>query len=101
MPGTATAGACWARDTVAQAADREERLFAVPCPEVQTQDFVASVQRALAVRGLYAGPVNGRMDAETRRAVRAYQAPQGLDSDILTLDAARQLGLVAIARPAF
>jgi peptidoglycan hydrolase-like protein with peptidoglycan-binding domain len=40
------------------------------------------------------------MDARTRAAVRAYQKPEGLDSGILSLAAARRLGLVAVERPA-
>jgi peptidoglycan hydrolase-like protein with peptidoglycan-binding domain len=39
------------------------------------------------------------MDAGTRKAVRRYQAARGLDSDILALDSARALGLVALPRP--
>jgi len=31
----------------------------------------------------------------TRRAVRAFQRPQGLDSGILSLRAGRQLGIIA------
>ena len=33
------------------------------------------------------------MNRRTMRAVRDFQAPQGLDSEILSLAAARQLGL--------
>jgi peptidoglycan hydrolase-like protein with peptidoglycan-binding domain len=36
------------------------------------------------------------MDNRTRAAVRRFQKPQGLDSGILSLAAARKLGLVAI-----
>jgi peptidoglycan hydrolase-like protein with peptidoglycan-binding domain len=70
-----------------------------PCPETQPPDFIASLQRALRARGLHSGPVTGRMDAGTRKAVRRYQAARGLDSDILALDSARALGLVALPRP--
>lgn len=73
---------------------RRETWFEVPCAEDVTPDFVASVQRALAARGLFFGTVNGEMDAQTRAAVRRFQRPQGLDSGILSLAAARQLGLV-------
>lgn len=76
--------------------ERRETWFERPCDAVMTPDFIASVQRALAVRGHYRGPVSGEMDARTRAAVRRYQAPQGLDSGILSLAAARKLGLVAI-----
>ncbi|MCB1388811.1 MAG: peptidoglycan-binding protein [Rhodobacteraceae bacterium] len=76
----------------------EDRLFAVPCPDQIDADLVASLQRALTARGLYAGPVTGSMDAATSEAVRRYQAPLGLDSGILSLDAAQQMGLIAIPR---
>jgi len=61
---------------------------------VLTPDFVASLQRALAARGIYAGVVNGQMDAPTRRAIRRYQKPKGPDSDVLSLATAQELGLV-------
>lgn len=76
--------------------ERRELWFRTPCPDEMTEAFVASLQRSLAARGLYAGPVNGRMDRLTRRAVRAYQAPLGLDSGILALAAARKLGLAVV-----
>lgn len=76
---------------------RRELWFRVPCPGTITPDLVAALQRALAVRGHYPGPVTGRMDTATRRALRAYQQPRGLDSAVLSLDAARQMGLVAYA----
>lgn len=84
-----------------QAIVKERRVtwFETPCASVQTPDFVASVQRALKVRGLYRGPVTGQMDARTRAAVRAYQKPEGLDSGILSLAAARRLGLATVERP--
>jgi len=79
---------------------RERRAIwiEVPCDEVQTIEFVASVQRALKARGLYAGPITAIYDAPTRAAIRAYQARRGLDSDILALETARELGLIALAR---
>lgn len=76
----------------------EDRLFAVPCPEQIDADLVASLQRALAARGLYDGPVSGGWDARTADAVRRYQAPLGLDSGVLSLQAAQMLGLVPVGR---
>ncbi len=76
--------------------ERKEIWFQTPCQEQMTPEFVSSVQRALAARYLYRGPVNGEMDARTRAAVRKYQKPEGLDSGILSLAAARKLGLVAV-----
>lgn len=74
--------------------ERRILWFEVPC-QLQHDDpaFIASLQRALSARGLYDGPDNGIMTRRTLRAVRAFQEPQGLDSAILSLAAARQLGL--------
>ena len=73
--------------------DREEVWFRAPCPADQTVQFVASLQRALKARGLYLWPVTGEMDAETAEAVRRFQAERGLDSPVLSLAAARELGI--------
>lgn len=78
--------------------ERKVTWFETPCREVMTPDFVASVQRALKARGLYRGPVTSQMDNRTRAAIRAFQKPEGLDSGILSLAAARKLGLVAVTR---
>lgn len=75
--------------------ERSELWFQTPCARDLTPDFVASLQRALEARGYYRGPISGEMDARTRAAVRSYQAPQGLDSGIVSSAAARKLGLVA------
>ena len=80
--------------------ERRETWFQVPCEADLTPDFVSSLQRALAARGLYSGPITGVMDARTRSAVRRFQAPEGLDSGILSTAAARRLGLVAVERSA-
>ncbi|PWK60713.1 peptidoglycan-binding domain-containing protein [Roseicyclus mahoneyensis] len=74
--------------------ERRELWFQIPCEmQVGDPEFIASLQRALAARGLYQGPVTGEMTRRTERAIRAYQEPQGLDSTILSLAAAQQLGL--------
>lgn len=75
--------------------DRAEIWFRAPCPSEQTVQFIASLQRALKARGLYLLPVTGVMDADTAEAVRRFQAARGLDSPVLSLGAARELGLVA------
>lgn len=75
--------------------ERRELWFETPCSPTLTPEFVASLQRALAARGYYRGPISGEMSKRTRRAIRAFQQPQGLDSSILSKAAARQLGLVA------
>lgn len=79
--------------------EREETWFETPCPATMTPEFVASLQRALAARGYYRGPVTGKVDRRTRAAIRRYQKPQGLDSGELTLAAARQMGLIAVQNP--
>ncbi len=79
--------------------ERREIWFETPCPDQLDAAFVTSVQRALMARGYYKGPLDGEISNRTRRAVRAFQKEQGLDSAILSLAAARQLGLVTIARP--
>ena len=73
--------------------DRDNIWFKAPCPEVMTVDFIATLQRALKARGYYALPLTGTMDAPTTEAVRRYQADHGLDSPLLSLAAAQQLGL--------
>lgn len=82
--------------------DGDGRWFTRVCDAQITQAFVGSLQRALAVRGLYEGDVTGLMDAQTRTAIRTYQAAQGLNSDLLSVAAGEQLGLVALQfdRPA-
>ena len=75
--------------------------FRTPCPPTLTAAFIASVQRALAARDGYSGPITGKLDAATQEAIRAYQAPQGLDSAVLSMKAAQQLGLINYDLDAF
>ncbi|WP_397544512.1 peptidoglycan-binding protein [Roseovarius salis] len=75
---------------------RKDTWFETPCEDQLTPQFNASLQRALKARGHYRGPVTGRMDRRTRAAIRAYQKPQGLDSAMISLAAARQMGLVTV-----
>lgn len=76
--------------------DREEVWFRAPCPADYTVDFVASLQRALKARGYYLLPLTAQMDDGTRDAVRRFQADRGLDSPLLSLAAARDLGLLPV-----
>ncbi len=78
--------------------DRRDVWFQIPCEDQMTVGFVASLQRALKARGLYVAPVTGVMDAATGEAVRQYQAARGLDSPVLSLAAARDLGIAALDR---
>ncbi|MGH1577459.1 peptidoglycan-binding domain-containing protein [Planktotalea sp.] len=75
--------------------ERRELWFETPCAPELTPEFISSLQRALKARGHYRGGVSGYIDPRTRAAIRKYQAPQGLDSAILSLAAARKLGLIA------
>ena len=79
--------------------ERQELRFETPCPPLMDEDFVASLQRALKARGHYRGAITGQMDRATARAVRRFQGPLGLDSGVLSMKAARKLGLVAYPRP--
>lgn len=81
-------GVCWT--------DQGPGWFRTPCPDEMTPELVSSLQRALAARDLHAGAITGRMDAATRKAVRRLQQPLGLDSDRLSLAAARHLGLLPV-----
>ncbi|MEM9250370.1 MAG: peptidoglycan-binding domain-containing protein [Pseudomonadota bacterium] len=71
--------------------------FEILCPAAFTEDRVATLQRALAARGLYTGAITGRSDDQTNAAIRAYQAPLGVDSGALTRAAAERLGLIVTA----
>jgi hypothetical protein len=75
--------------------DTSEVWFRAPCPDSQSVTFTASLQRALKARALYLAPVTGEMNAETAEAVRRFQAERGLDSPVLSLAAAQELGLLA------
>ena len=43
-----------------------------------SKDNLQLVQERLQAEGVYAGPVDGEMNAQTEAALRAYQAKQGL-----------------------
>ncbi len=75
--------------------DQSPIWFRTPCDEELTPEFIASLQRALQVRGYYRGVVSGALDGATRRALDAYQTPRGLPSGTLALGTARELGLIA------
>ena len=58
--------------------------------------MVAPLQRALIVRRAYTGPVSETYDAATQAAVAAFQRDRGIDSPLLSVDTARDLGVLAI-----
>ena len=97
VPADAPPGSCWDARPAAQT-DRDI-WFQTPCPDALDTDFINTLQRALKARGLYDGEIDGTMGADIRKAIRRYQAAHGLDSDVLALDTARQLGLIAYPRP--
>lgn len=78
---------------------RRENWFEIPCADVLTHDFVASLQRALAARGHYNGPPTGKIDLRTRQAIHRFQRSEGFDNPTLTVAAARKLGLIAVKQP--
>ena len=81
--------------------ERREIEFETPCDNIQTPEFIASVQRALVARGYYMGPITGTMDARTARAVGQFQTANGdVQTQQITLKTARILGLVALPRGA-
>lgn len=77
---------------------RQDTWFETVCPNLLTEDFVASLQRSLSLRGNYMGEVTGLMDDRTRRAIQKFQLGGGFDSGNLTVASARTLGLVAVPR---
>ncbi|PSL22365.1 peptidoglycan-binding domain-containing protein [Shimia abyssi] len=78
--------------------ERRETWFETPCPEIWTEEFTASLQRALQARGMFYGGITSQADSRTRAAIRRYQKTGGLDSAILSLESARRLGLIAVER---
>jgi len=62
----------------------------VLCDVNATPDVVRTLQRALETRGFYKGPIDGVIGPLTRNAISGYQNGQ---SEVLSLDSARKLGL--------
>lgn len=59
-------------------------------------EFVSTLERALKVRGIYAGAITGTLDRATGAAIRQFQRDDGPDTLLLSVAAARKLGLVAL-----
>lgn len=68
----------------------ETRWVSVLCDVNATPDVVRSLQRALQTRNLYKGQIDGVIGSQTRAAIKAYQKGQ---SEVLTMESARELGL--------
>ncbi len=49
------------------------------CETNMTRDKIAQIQRALAAKGLYKGPIDGAIGSETVQAVMAFQKQAGLE----------------------
>jgi peptidoglycan hydrolase-like protein with peptidoglycan-binding domain len=47
-------------------------------PQRISKDNVKLVQERLAAEGVYAGPLDGEMNAQTEAALRAYQQKEGI-----------------------
>ncbi len=93
--GTVTAPAAF-RTVTRQEIVRERREveFEAVCPADMTPEFIASLQRALTVRGYYSGSITGILDSRTRRAIQAFQGQAGMTSHLLDIRTARELGLI-------
>jgi hypothetical protein len=78
--------------------EREVVWFQTPCPALIDAAFLATLQRALKARGFYLRDLTGDLDAATRNAIRRFQSERGLDSETLSLAAARDLGLIEVPR---
>lgn len=76
--------------------DRAALRFETICARSLTPYFIRSLQRALALRKIYRGPIHGIYDDRTLQAVQLYQSRLGIDSGQISLKAARELGLVPI-----
>ena len=77
--------------------ERQEDFVQIPCLQDLTEEFVASLQRALGARGYYAGPPSGALDGLTLDAITRFQADNGQSRKVLTVETAQMLGLWKIA----
>ena len=73
---------------------RIQQVFETICPQLYTERFVHSLQRALRARGFYSGTLTGWMDPQTNLAVKLYQRKLALNSDILALSTVEEFGLI-------
>jgi len=73
---------------------RKEIWFETICPQLYSERFVKSLQRALRARGFYSGKLTGLLDSQTNLAIKLYQRSQSLNSEILALSTVEALGLV-------
>ncbi len=76
----------------------EGQRFETVCPQIYTPEFVATLQRALIVRRAYAGEVTGLMDEATSLSLQQFQRGMNIDSPLLAITVARDIGIVAVPR---
>lgn len=72
---------------------RRAITFQTICAYEITPQFVASLQRALQVRGYYHHQITGDFDRQTDAALRAYQRTNGEETGFLTIETATDFGL--------
>lgn len=89
--GTEPDGQCFAGPDTAR--------IRILCDSDLTAGRVTELQRALAARGMYTAPVDGKDGPALRKAVQRYQAAFGRDDPQITWAAAEALGVVAITPP--
>ena len=75
--------------------EREEIFFETICPQLYTDRFVRSLQRALKARGFFGGVPSGWLDDQTKLAIKLYQKQEGLPSSILSLRTVETFGLIS------
>lgn len=98
--GTVTSPSVWRNETTTKVLTPRKILnFETPCANLLTEEFLASLQRALQARDVYEGAITSTLDYPTRNAIRSFQKQSGLNSAFLSLESARALGLSEIPRP--
>ena len=66
----------------------------VLCDVNTTPDVVRRLQTSLKRAGHYGGPIDGIIGSQTRRGIASYQSATGVQSDILTIESAKKLGII-------
>ena len=78
--------------------ERTDIRFETICPQNYTAEFVTTLQWALKARGIYAGAINGTLDAQTGAVIQKFQRRSGPDTQLLAIETARTLGIAALSR---
>ena len=93
-PTGAIGDRCWDKIETPALSPPQVRWIELVCPEDRTPEFVASLQRALAARGDYAGEITGTIGPQTEAAITRYQARIGTGGTALSTESAERLGLI-------